>query len=318
MRSKAERLDIHDAITNKIIAAIEAPRLREGKLVDEWQVPWHRPGANVSIPKNALTNQHYRGINILSLWIDADAKSYEHQLWCTYRQWAQLNCQVRAGEKASLIVKYGEWTPKDDGSAPAADDETAKKHRYARPAWVFNIAQVDGATIPDATPRKDLTERLEHVDRFIENTRAEFRYGGSRAFYRRPASGGSGDYIQMPERDMFIGTATSTPTETFEATRLHELAHWTSIPERLDRQLGKRFGDNAYAAEELCAEISAAALCCHLEITNTPRPDHAQYIAQWVEILKSDNRAVFTAAAHASRAVEYLFSLQPADEQPEA
>ena len=312
MRSKNERLDIHDTITSKIIAAIEAG-------IDEWQMPWHRPGTNFSIPKNALTNQHYRGINILSLWIDADAKSYEHQLWCTYRQWSQMNCQVRAGEKASLIVKYGEWTPKDAGNDIAADnDEPGKKRLYARPAWVFNIAQVDGATIPDTTPRQDLTERLEHVDRFIENTRAEFRYGGSRALYRRPSSDGSGDYIQMPERSMFTGTATSTPTETFEATRLHELSHWTSIPSRLDRQLGKRFGDDEYAAEEMCAEISAAALCCHLDITNTPRPDHAQYVGHWLKILKSNNRAVFTAAAHASRIVEYLFSLQPAEAPPEA
>ena len=78
------------------------------------------------------------------------------------------------------------------------------------------------------------------------------------------------------------------------------------------RRQGNRFGDDAYAAEELCAEMSAAALCCHLDIINSPRPDHAQYVAHWLKILKADNRAIFTAAAHASRAVEYLFSLQPA------
>ena len=76
MRDKKDRLDIHQTITNKIIAAIEAG-------VDDWQMPWHRPGTNFAIPKNALTHQHYRGINILSLWIDADVKKFEHQIYFT-------------------------------------------------------------------------------------------------------------------------------------------------------------------------------------------------------------------------------------------
>ena len=243
MRDKKDRLDIHATITNKIIAATEAG-------VDEWQMPWHRPGSSCTMPTNALTHQHYRGINILSLWIDADAKKFEHQICATYRQWAQLGAQVRAGEKASLIVKYGAWTPQTSHNATATDDDPQQR-MYAKPAWVFNIAQADGADMPTSAPRKDLTERLAHVDAFIANTRAEFRYGGHRAFYRRLASDGSGDYIQIPERNMFIGIATSTPTETFEATRLHELAHWTSAATRLDRDLGKRFADDAYSAEEL-------------------------------------------------------------------
>ena len=306
MRNKQDRLDIHATITNKIIAAIEAG-------VDEWQMPWHRPGTNFTIPKNALTQQPYRGINILSLWIDADAKKFEHQIYATYGQWAQLGAQVRAGEKASLIVKYGTWTPKSADREPAPQDnaDDPQQRTYAKPAWVFNIAQVDGAEVPSSVPRKDLTERLAHVDAFIANTRAEFRYGGQRAFYRRLSSAGTGDYIRIPDREMFIGTETSTPTETFEATRLHELSHWTSAASRLDRDLGKRFADDAYSAEELCAEISAAALCCQLEISNTPRPDHAQYIAHWLKIMRGDARAIFTAAAHASRVAEYLFGLQP-------
>ena len=209
--------------------------------------------------------------------------------YATYRQWDQLGAQVHAGEKASMIVKYGTWTPKnsDREQAPKDDTDDPQRRIYAKPAWVFNITQVDGAEVPATMPRKDLTERLAHVDAFITNTRAEFRYGGNRALYRRPSSDGTGDYIQIPDREMFIGTPTSTPTETFEATRLHELSHWTSAASRLDRDLGKRFADDAYAAEELCAEISAAALCCQLEISNTPRPDHAQYIAHWLTLWRA-------------------------------
>jgi antirestriction protein ArdC len=304
------RLDVHEAITQKIVAAIEAG-------AGTFEMPWHRPGVAFTIPKNALTDKPYRGSNVLSLWIDADAKKYEHQVWATYKQWEELGAQVRKGEKGSLIVKYGEWVPKDHreqyGSADASDDEDQGKRLYAKPAWVFNVGQVDGFPIEPTAPRPDLTVRLAHVDAFIAATGAEFREGGQRAFYRHRDSKGEGDFIQIPERNLFTGTATSTPTEAYESTRLHELAHWSGADHRLARDFG-RFGDHAYAFEELVAELSAAYLCAGLEITNNPRIDHAQYIANWLEVLKGDTKAIFTAASLATKAVDYLYGLQPDDD----
>jgi antirestriction protein ArdC len=176
---------------------------------------------------------------------------------------------------------------------------------------VFNVAQVDGFDIAPAEPLPDLTTRLQHVDDFIAATGAEFREGGVRAFYRHRATDGSGDFIQMPPRSLFTGTATSTPTEAYESTRLHELGHWSGASHRLNREFGKRFGDKAYSFEELVAELNAAFLCAELGITNTPRADHAQYIANWLDVLKGDKKAIFSAASLASSAVTYLFSLQP-------
>jgi antirestriction protein ArdC len=306
-----QRLDVHEAITQKIVAAIEAG-------AGAFEMPWHRPGVAFTIPKNALTEKPYKGSNVLSLWIDADAKKYEHQVWATYKQWEELGAQVRKGEKGSLIVKYGEWVPKeqrDTGDSAGSDgnDDDAGKRLYAKPAWVFNVGQVDGFTIAASAPRPDLTVRLTHVDAFIVATGAEFREGGQRAFYRHRESRGEGDFIQIPERNLFTGTATSTPTEAYESTRLHELAHWSGADHRLARDFG-RFGDHAYAFEELVAELSAAYLCAGLEITNTPRIDHAQYIANWLEVLKGDTKAIFTAASLATKAVDYLYSLQPDDD----
>lgn len=316
------RLDVHEAVTAKIVAAIEAG-------AGEFQMPWHRPGIAFTIPENALTGSTYRGSNILSLWIDADEKKFERQVWATYKQWQELGAQVRGGEKGSLIVKYGEWVPKDKAasaggtsqpqprkrqaaSAPhIMQDDDDPKRVYAKPAWVFNVAQVDGYAVAPAQSRPDLTVRLAQVDAFIANTGAEFREGGHRAFYRHRDSKGDGDFIQMPPRDLFTGTATSTPTEAYESTRLHELGHWSGASHRLDRQFGDRFGDHAYAFEEIVVEISAAYMCAHLEITNTPRADHAQYIAHWIEVLKGDSKAIFTAANQASRIVDYLHELQP-------
>ena len=300
------RLDVHQAVTDKIVARIE-----QG--AGEFQMPWHRPGLSFAIPKNALTGQPYRGTNILALWIDASEKIFERQIWATYKQWNELGAQVRKGEKGSLIVKCGESIPKDarGETEPEGEDEASAKRLYAKAAYVFNVAQVDGFALEPEPPRPDLTTRLAHADTFIEATGAEFREGGFRAFYRHRELDGSGDFIQMPPRSLFTGTATSTPTEAYEAVRLHELTHWSGAPHRLNREHGKRFGDKAYSFEELCAELGSAYLCAELQITNTPRDDHAQYVASWLEVMKGDKKAIFTAASLASAAVSYLFSLQP-------
>jgi antirestriction protein ArdC len=296
------RLDIHQTITEKIIAAIE-------RGVGEWKMPWHRPGTHFTIPKNPLTENTYRGSNILSLWIDAADKAFTHQIWATYRQWSELGAQVRKGEKGSLIVKYGQWTPKDAQQAePAFDpDEENPQRLYAKAAFVFNAAQVDGFTPPEIGPRRDLSERLETVENFVANTRAEISYGGNRAFYRHPPA----DIIVLPERNCFEPTATSTATETFYGTMLHEISHWTGSEDRLNREHGKRFGDEAYAFEELVAEISSGILCAELGISSSLRDDHVQYIGHWLQILKGDKKAIFTAASHATRVSDFLHALQP-------
>jgi len=305
------KLDVHQAITDKIVKAIEAG-------AGTFEMPWHRPGISFDIPENALTGNSYRGSNILSLWIDAGEKKFEHQSWATFKQWQELGAQVRKGEKGSLIVKYGEWTPKGDKPDAPKEGEEAEQSRlmFAKAAWVFNVAQVDGFTIEPKAPRADLTTRLAHVDAYIAATGADIRYGGQRAFYRHRGSDGEGDFIQMPDLSLFTGTATTTPTEARYGTELHELGHWAGASHRLNRKFGERFGDKQYAFEEIVVELASAYNCAHLEITNTPRPDHAQYIAHWLQVMKDDKKAIFTAASLASQAITYLDGLQPKDAHP--
>lgn len=313
------KTDVHASITEKIAAAIEAG-------AGDFKMPWHRPGVAFTIPKNALTQKPYQGSNVLSLWIDADEKKFEHPVWATLKQWNELGARVQKGEKSSLIVKYGKWTPKSDiaaqsgaaqsgpANATEADIEQAGAQRlFAKAANVFNIDQVAtsaelrGELLPEAKPRPDLTQRIARVDAFVAAQGIAIREGGQRAFYRhRSELSGDGDFIQMPERSLFTGTPTSTPTESYYSTLLHEEVHGSGASHRLNRQFGERFGDKAYAFEELVAEIGAAFLCAELEITNTPRPDHAQYVANWLAVLKGDNKAIFSAASLASRAVSYL------------
>lgn len=287
------RRDIHVDITNQLIAAIEADP-------DKPTLPWRRSGGALHLPANALTGNRYNGINILSLWVAAGQRSYNTALWATYRQWAEAGAQVRKGEKSSLVVFYKEYDTDPDPD----DAEDNGKRRVARASYVFNADQVDGFTPPQAPAQLGPIERLERADRFVGATAAEIQHGGERAFYA-PAT----DHIQMPDEGLFTGTETMTRTEGYYATLVHELIHWSGAKPRLDRQMGKRFGDAAYAAEELVAEIGAAFLCAELEITPELRPDHAQYLANWLQLLKDDPKAIFAAAARASEASTFLKNL---------
>jgi len=292
---RAQRRDIHAEITNQLIAVIEAD---PGKP----SMPWRRSGKPLFMPVNALTSKPYNGINIVSLWVSAELQAFSAPVWATYKQWREMDCQVRKGEQSSLVVFYKEYEAQPDPET--ADDDG--KRRVARASYVFNASQVDGYAQPDAPTSLGPVERLEAVDLFIASTQAQIAHGGDRAYYRP-----STDQIQMPDEGLFCGTDTMNRAESYYAVLVHELTHWTGAKQRLDRTLGKRFGDQAYAAEELVAEIGSAFLCAELGITQDTRADHAQYLAQWLQLMKSDSRAVFTAAARASEAVAYLKRLQP-------
>jgi antirestriction protein ArdC len=237
------------------------------------------------------------GINIVSLWVAAEAKGFATPLWATYRQWLELGAQVRAGEKSSPVIFFKEFEAEPD-PGNAEDDG---KRRVARASRVFNAAQVDGYALPARPDPFGPIERIAAADLFVSATGARIEHGGDRAFYRP-----STDHVQMPAEDAFCGSATMSRSEGYYATLVHELTHWTGAKHRLDREFGKRFGDHAYAAEELVAEIGAAFLCAELQITQETRPDHAQYLAQWLTLMKGDSRAVFAASAKASEAASYL------------
>jgi antirestriction protein ArdC len=112
----------------------------------------------------------------------------------------------------------------------------------------------------------------------------------------------------MPDEVRFKATETSTATEGYYSTLFHELTHWTGRKDRCKRDLNNRFGDDAYAMEELVAELGAAFLCAELEISAQPREDHAGYIQHWMKVMKADKKAIFTAAARANEATGYLTS----------
>jgi len=266
-------------------------------------MPWHRSGKGLNRPVNIDTRAHYRGVNILNLWVSGEARGYTEGVWGTYRQWQNRGCQVRKGEKGSLVVFYKELAFEDqDADTGMTSTET---RLMARASTVFNAQQVDGyEPEPLAVPENPVTP-IEQAEVFVSATKANIRHGGSRAYYNRGT-----DHIQMPERERFLGSDTSTPTEAYYGTLLHELTHWTGHKSRCEREFGKRFGDGAYAMEELVAELGAAFLCADIGISAQPRPDHAAYVDHWLKVLKADKKAIFTAASQASKAADFLAGLR--------
>jgi antirestriction protein ArdC len=289
------RTDIYTHVTSRIVEELE-------RGTRPWLKPWNAEHAAGRITRPLRHNfTPYKGINILLLWATAETQGYSCPIWLTYQQAKELGGQVRKGEHGSPVVYASTFTKSDTNDA---GDEIEHEIPFLKKYTVFNCEQIDG--LPErfyqkATEPRCVLERIEHADTFFANTKAEIRYGGNRAYYAIEA-----DRIQMPPVETF------RDIESHAATLAHELTHWTRHSSRLNRDLGrKKWGDAGYAMEELIAELGSAFLCADLKITPEVREDHASYIASWLEVLKHDKRAIFSAASLASKAVDYLHGLQP-------
>ena len=216
----------------------------------------------------------------------------------------QLNAHVKKGEKGSLVV-YANSITRTEQDASGEDSE--REIHYMKGYTVFNVEQVEGLPAyyyQQPEVKTTPVERIGHAEEFFKATKAEIRYRGDRAYYSC-----DGDYIQMPVIEAF------RDAESFYATLAHESAHWTKHSSRLDRDFGRKsWGDEGYAREELVAELSSAFLCADLGLTPEVRDDHASYIATWLTVLKNDKRAIFSAAAHAQKAVDFLHGLNAKSE----
>jgi antirestriction protein ArdC len=291
---------VYALVTAEIIRAIEAG------IADQYQMPWHR-NASQGFPMNAFTGRHYHGLNTLALWAACQLKGYPTSWWATYRQWNEIGAHVRRGEKASPVLFYKEIQSETEGDADVSSPD--RQRVVVRLSHVFNADQVDGWQVP-GLPAIDRTDSIERVDHFIAAVGARIQYGGDSAYYSRRT-----DHIQMPKRSSFIGTETSTPTESFYSVLLHEHVHWSGHPARLNRDLSGRFGDSAYAMEELVAELGAAFLCAELNISDVPRKDHALYVRSWLPVLKEKQAALAIASSAATKACRYLGELSGAAQQ---
>lgn len=291
------RTDLYTRVTDAILADLE-----QG--VRPWLKPWNAAHAAGPITRPLRAGgQPYKGINVLMLWTAAIMQNFAAPIWMTFQQAKELKANVRKGSKASLVV----YTDRITRTETTESGEEQERDIYFMKSYcVFNVEQIDGLPphfYTTATPQLAPEQRIEAADRFFTNTRADIRHGGNQAYYA-PAA----DAVQLPPFVSF------RDAESYYCTLAHEMTHWTKHPSRLDRSFGRKtFGDEGYAREELVAEIGAAFLCCDLGLMPEPREDHAAYLSHWLKVLKDDKRAIFQAAAHAQRAVDFLHGLQPGE-----
>jgi antirestriction protein ArdC len=287
-----EKRDVYATVTAQIINAIE-----QG--VSNWRMPWHTSGKFAFSPINAVTHKPYRGVNVLALWAVARSKGYERGEWATYQQWQERGAQVRKGEKSASVAfwKFADGrADSQDGDEP---EQVSSRSRllFCREYHVFNVPQVDGYT-PKPDAETPIEQRIESAEQFFRGIDARVVHQGNRAFYST-----GDDTITLPPFAAFF-----TPMDYY-STRAHETGHWTSHAGRCNRELVKRFGDNAYSVEELIAELTAAFVCAHLGLSTEPRADHAAYIDSWLKVLKADKRAIFTAASKAQQAADFMIQM---------
>ena len=275
--SKAKR-DVYQDITDTIIAALE-----------KGTAPWVKPWASSGAPRNAITGREYSGINLVLLAMS----TYTNPLWLTYNQAAAVGGQVRKGEHGTAVVLYKPFAVKD-AEAEGRGEDKEKLIPLLRTFTVFNMEQIDGL------PEKYTTSQRPQLDSFTDNDKAEallaqadIEHGHSKACFIP-----SIDKVRLPEKTAFKSMG------DYYATGLHELTHWTGHKSRLARDFSGRFGDEAYAFEELIAELGAAFLCAHCAIDGQLL--HENYIAGWLKVLRNDKRAIFAASAAGRRVAEFL------------
>lgn len=295
-RAGQGRASLHQEITEKIVAELEAGRV-------PWVQPWGcgATKAALAMPANAATGRRYSGINVLILWEAVVSLDFHAQSWLTFRQALALGGNVRRGERGVTIVFADRFTPDAERRRAERDGGTPDQVLFLKRFTVFNIAQCEGLPAQVAAPPPPIPEGLvlPQAAALIAATGADFRVGGDQAFYSPPY-----DYVQVPRPEAYFEPV------NWHRTALHELGHWTGHASRLARDQSGAFGSAPYAREELVAEMASAFACASLGITPTVR--HADYLGAWLEVLRTDNRAIFRAASAASKAADYLLAFGPA------
>lgn len=275
------------------------------KMLEEGVAPWQKPWQATGMPFNPTTDKAYRGGNAVHLLATAIQRGYDDPRWMTYRQAVQNGYQVKQGERGTHI-EFWEVREKNGGKDERSSEETEKDQRETerrlihRLYTVFNAKQIQ--SIPAHQPKERSTfEAAAAGERILTNSAARISHDQhDKAFYSR-----STDSIHLPPKDAFADGA------GYYGTALHELAHWTGHPERLNRPTlneAYRFADTNYAREELRAELASVFLAAELGVPHDPA-NHAAYVGAWIKALKEDKNEIFRAAHDAAAAADFVLAL---------
>jgi antirestriction protein ArdC len=285
-------IDKFALVTDKIVELLE-----DGTI--PWRKPWH---SETNAPRNLITGHVYQGLNPLLCMIDCLLNDWDKPLFMSFQQAKEQGWKIEKGAKSTWIKWAGTGVKKVEQEDGSTSEEFYRSFKWHN---VFHISCIDDTDseraiadlLPTTAPTTSVdTPQIDAVEQFLHQQQASIRYGGSEAFYLP-----SLDTIQLPNRSDFDSV------EMFYATEIHELSHWTGHHSRLGRDLSSKFGTKDYAKEELVAELSAAFVCNCLGL-DVELQHHASYLQHWLQILKSDNRAFFTAASQGKKAAELLLT----------
>ena len=283
-QAKRTTADLHRMIADQVIEAMKTSGT-------DWVKSWTTPAGQ--LPTSMSTGKQYNGINLLILGMKRAAAGYGSHHWATYNQWKSMDAQVRKGERSTTVILY---KPIQITDKVTGEKETVPMMRAFQ---VFNADQVDGYTAPAIVEDVDhatLEQPDTLADQLADRAGVDVRFSDPTSAFYSPAS----DFVNMPRATQF-----DTVTD-YAATLLHEMVHWTGHKSRLDRKFALAGGSKDYAKEELVAELGAAMLCGSMGITPAPRDDHAKYLAGWMKRLEDEPKVIFSAAAKANTAAEFI------------
>ena len=280
---------IYDEITQLIVDVLD------NVSTAEYKMPFAKLAAQ-GLPFNPITKNNYQGVNTLVLWATQQKKQYTSNTWATFKQWSSLGARIKRGEKSTRIIFFKKIETEND-----RDDEN-NVYFCMRHYNVFNACQVEDYAVEDEDNRDSfgIVGDRSDIEDYLNNTKAVIETGTDRAYYSL-----SRDVIVMPSKDIFFGDSVEA-TENYYGVLLHELTHWTGSESRLKRDQSGDQTSEAYAFEELVAELGSTFLCARFGIKQGERKDHAMYIKSWLTLLQGDKKAIFKAAAEAQKAVNFL------------
>lgn len=282
--------DYRKQLTSRIIEQLESG-------IAPWVKPWNPDYLPSGLPHNAITMKNYQGGN--RLWLHC--QGYADPRWSTFKQAKEQGWQVRRGERAS-VVEYWQWE-KDDKDASGNCVRLKLDLPKVFYAHVFNASQMDH--VPERVPPAKLWHGNVQAEIILSSSGARIIHDQRDAAFYAPKS----DEIHLPPKPAFEEAA------RYYATALHELGHWTGSPDRLNRDLARKFGTAEYAREELRAELASYFISNTLGITHDPG-QHASYIGSWIDALRKDHNELFRAAKDAEHISDYVLQFSK-ERQPE-
>ena len=284
---------------------------------------WKKGWDAVSMaPQNAVTNRPYRGVNRFYLGLLALTRGYTDPRWATMTQIKDIKgiyhpgqkWHLQKGSKAVYVQFWQPWDPVQHKPVPWEDyrrltpEEQDQYQLRVQYTPVFHASMIDGLPPVQIPPREP--QRLDDiVSRLSQGMKVELLFdGGGQAFYRP-----SEDKIHLPAREAFKSEY------ELNATALHELAHATGHPNRLNRPQTGRFGTKEYAYEELVAEISSCFMGINLDTEQTPAhvENHKAYVQSWIAEIANKRETLTDAIQDAQRAAEYMSYYAGLELEPE-